>query len=278
MPSESRAETKAVRSTRGEGAGPWLVAALAAVAATFFMAPLAGLIGRSPLADAIELISDEGVLSALKLSLIVSLGALAASLLFGAPLAYVLAYSSFPGRRLLRSIVLVPMVLPPVVGGVALFAAFGRRGWLGPALEAMGLELPFTTAGAVVAASFVAMPFLVLALEAAFQSVDHRLEDAAATMGATRITILRTVTLPAIRPALGAGAALCWARALGEFGATITFAGNLEGTTQTMPLAIYTKLPVDPDGATVLSLILLGIALAIIVSLRGNLRAPRESP
>jgi molybdate transport system permease protein len=274
MDLEFPSEKARPRATRGEGVGPWLLGLLGAVAAAFFIAPIAGLVVRSPLADVPELMADPDVWSALRLSLIVSLGALATSLVLGAPLAYALAYSSFPGRRLVRSVVLVPMVLPPVVGGVALFAAFGRRGLLGPALGAMGVALPFTTAGAVVAAAFVAMPFLVLALEAAFRSVDHRLEDAAATLGATRLTILTTITFPAIRPALGAGAALCWARALGEFGATITFAGNLEGTTQTMPLAVYTKLPVDPGAATALSLVLLTVALAIVVGLRGNIRAP----
>lgn len=238
----------------------------------FFITPLTGLVLRSPVAHLPGILLQPGVLAALRLSLVVSLGALGVSLLFGVPLAWMLSQGPLTGGRVIRSLVLVPMVLPPVVGGVALFAAFGRRGLLGPALESMGLALPFSTAAAVVAAAFVAMPFLVVSVEAALNSVDRRLEDAAATMGASRMTILRTITLPAIRPALGAGAALCWARALGEFGATIMFAGNLEGVTQTIPLAVYTRLPIDPDGALALSLVLLAVALAVIVTLRGRVK------
>ncbi len=260
------------RRTSGEGPTPWILGALGLGGLAFFLAPLAGLVLRSPIARLPETLLQPGVLSALRLSLVISLGALGLSLILGLPLAWMLSRGPLAGGRVIRSLVLVPMVLPPVVGGVALFAAFGRRGFLGPALESVGLSLPFSTAGAVVAAAFVAMPFLVVSVEAALNSVDLRLEDAAATMGAGRMTILWTITLPAVRPALGGGAALCWARALGEFGATIMFAGNLEGVTQTIPLAVYTKLPVDPDAALALSLVLLAVALAVIVALRGRIR------
>lgn len=245
---------------------------LGGLGAAFFALPLLGLVARSPLLEMVTILGEPSVVSALRLSLIVSLQALAGALVAGVPLAWLLARSEFPAKRLIRGLVLTPLVLPPVVAGVALLAAFGRRGLLGPALAAAGIELPFSTAAAVLAAAFVAMPFLVLSVEAALASADRRLEDAAATMGATRLTILRTVTLPAVGSAVVAGAALCWARALGEFGATIMFAGNLEGTTQTLPLAVYTKLPVDPDQAVALSLVLLTVAIVVITALRGRLR------
>jgi molybdate transport system permease protein len=163
------------------------------------------------------------------------------------------------------------MVLPPVVGGVGLLAAFARFGLLGEVLAKLNITLPFTPAGAVVAATFVSSPFLIVVLEGGFASVDHRLEDAAATLGANRARILRTVTLPAMWPSISAGAALCWARALGEFGATITFNGNIEGRTQTLPLDVYQTLQTNFEGAITLSLLLLLVALLILISLRGNL-------
>ena len=260
------------RRTSKEGPARVILGGLGLLGLAFFLAPLAGLVLRSPLGRLPAILTQAGVLAALRLSLVVSFGALGLSMLLGLPLALLLARGPLAGRRVIRSFVLVPMVLPPVVGGVALFAAFGRRGLLGPALESAGVALPFSTAAAVVAAAFVAMPFLVVSAEAALNSVDRRLEDAAATMGASRMMILRTITFPAIKPALGAGAALCWARALGEFGATIMFAGNLEGVTQTVPLAVYTRLPVDPDGALALSLVLLAVALAVIATLRGRIQ------
>ena len=165
----------------------------------------------------------------------------------------------------------LPLVLPPVVGGVALLLAFGRRGLFGGLLASTtGISLPFTTTGAVLAATFVAMPFLVVTVEAGLRQADQRLEEAAATLGASRWTVYRRVTLPQIAPALAAGTALCWARALGEFGATITFAGNLPGRTQTMPLAVYLLLESDPAAAYALSLLLLAISVAVLVGLRGR--------
>jgi molybdate transport system permease protein len=210
--------------------------------------------------------------TALRLSLECSVAAVALSLLLGVPLAWMLARMRFPGQPLVRALVTLPMVLPPVVGGVALLLAFGRRGFVGEALERLtGVTLPFTTAGAVLAEAFVAMPFLVVAVEAGLRQVDRRYEEAAATLGAGPWTRFWRVTLPLVAPSLGAGAALCWARALGEFGATITFAGNFPGKTQTMPLAVYIALETNPDAAVALSLILLVVSLVVLVGLRHRL-------
>jgi molybdate transport system permease protein len=222
----------------------------------------------------VETIRTPQVTDALRVSLISSTGALIVCLVLGVPLAYVLARVEFPGRALVRSLVLVPMVLPPVVGGVALLLAFGPRGILGDELDTLGITLPFTTAATVVAASYVALPFLVLALEAGFESVDQRHEEVAATLGGSPWYVFRTVTLPIVRPALISGATLAWARALGEFGATITFAGSIAGVTQTMPLAVYQVLPINPDAALTLSIVLLVISTTIIVSLRSRWLTP----
>jgi molybdate transport system permease protein len=201
--------------------------------------------------------------------------ATAVCLLLGVPLAWVLARAEFPGRRLARALVTVPLVLPPVVGGVALLLVFGRRGLVGAWLDsAFGISLPFSTAGVVVAEAFVAMPFLVISVEGALRGADARYEEAAATLGATRWTAFRRVTLPLIAPGVAAGAVLCWARALGEFGATITFAGNFPGRTQTMPLAVYLALEQDLDAAIVLSLLLLTVSVAVLAGLRDKWIAP----
>ncbi|GAA3210029.1 hypothetical protein GCM10010468_27740 [Actinocorallia longicatena] len=190
-------------------------------------------------------------------------------LVFGVPLAWFLARVDFRGRRLVRALVTVPLVLPPVVGGVALLLVLGRNGLAGRWLDAaFGLTLPFTTAGVVLAEAFVAMPFLVISVEGALRAADPRYEEAAATLGASRWTVFRRVTLPMIMPGVVAGAVLCWARALGEFGATITFAGNFPGKTQTMPLAVYLALETDPDAAIVLSLVLLAVSVAVLALLR----------
>jgi molybdate transport system permease protein len=269
--------TTAARRRRGGGRGggrsrvPALLLVPAGLAVGFLAVPLVGLLARTPWAGLGAELATPRVLEALRLSLVCSLGALALSLLLGVPLAFVLARVEFPGRNLLRALTTLSMVLPPVVGGVALLLAFGRRGLLGRWLDqALGITLPFTTTGAILAEAFVAMPFLVITVEAGLRAMDRRYEDAAATLGAGRWTTLRRVTLPLIAPSLGAGAALCWARALGEFGATITFAGNLPGTTQTMPLAVYLALETDLEAAIALSLVLLAISLAVLVALRGR--------
>ena len=209
------------------------------------------------------------MLAALRLSLLTASLATVVCLLLGVPLAWMLARAEFPGRRLVGAVVTVQLVVPPVVGGVALLLVFGRRGLLGGWLdETFGISLPFTTAGVVVAEAFVAMPFLVIAVEGALRGADRRYEDAAATLGASRWTVFRRVTLPLVAPGISAGAVLCFARALGEFGATITFAGSFPGVTRTMPVEVYLALETDPQTAVVLSLVLLAVSVAVLVSLR----------
>ncbi|WP_327035837.1 ABC transporter permease [Micromonospora ureilytica] len=235
----------------------------------FLVLPLAGLLIRAPWTTLPERLTEPGALTALRLSVQTATLATALCLLLGVPLAWMLARVEFPGRRLVRALVTVPLVLPPVVGGVALLLVFGRRGLVGGWLDAtFGITLPFTTTGVVLAESFVAMPFLVIAVEGALRAADHRYEEAAATLGASRWTTFTHVTLPLVAPGLAAGAVLCWARALGEFGATITFAGNYPGRTQTMPLAVYLALETDVESAIVLSLVLLVVSVGILVALR----------
>ncbi|MEV6527532.1 ABC transporter permease [Longispora sp. NPDC051575] len=230
--------------------------------------PLVGLLVRAPWATLGPRLAEPTVLAALRLSLVTASIATVVSLLLGVPLAWLLARVEFPGRRLVRALVTLPLVLPPVVGGVALLLVFGRNGLLGGALESVGITLPFSTAGVVLAETFVAMPFLVIAVEGALRGADRRYEDAAATLGASRFTTFRRVTLPMIGPGIAAGAVLCWARALGEFGATITFAGNFPGRTQTMPLAVYLALETDPAAAITLSLLLLAVSVVLLALLR----------
>ncbi len=258
--------------TRNRSVGvPAAAVAVALLGALFFLIPLAGLVWRAPWSGLLDELGDSEVRQALRLSLVCSLCATALSLLVGVPLAWVLARGRFPGRRLLRALTTLPMVLPPVVGGVALLLAFGRRGLAGQWLDSwFGITLPFTTAGAILAETFVAMPFLVLTAEAGFRSADQRLEEAARTLGARPWTVFRRVTLPLVGPSLAAGAVLAWARALGEFGATITFAGNFPGETQTTPLKVYLLLESRPEAAIVLSLVLLAVSLAVLVGLRSR--------
>jgi molybdate transport system permease protein len=233
------------------------------------LVPLLALLVRAPWRGSRRLLADHDVLVALRLSLECATAATAVSLVLGVPLAWVLARVRLPGIALLRAMVTVPLVMPPVVGGVALLMALGRNGIVGRYLDSwFGITLPFSTAGVVVADTFVAMPFLVVTVEGALRSSDLGLEEAAATLGASRLTVFSRVTLPLIGPSLLAGSVLCWARALGEFGATITFAGNYPGTTQTMPLAVYNALETDPPAAVALSLILLVVAVAVLAALR----------
>ncbi|GIE83273.1 molybdate ABC transporter permease [Actinoplanes philippinensis] len=239
--------------------------------------PLAGLLARTPWSTLPARLAEPRVVEALRLSLLTSTLATVLCLVLGVPLAWMLARVSFPGRRLVRALITVPLVLPPVVGGIALLLALGRRGLAGQWLDAtFGITLPFTTAGVVIAESFVALPFLVIAVEGALRGADSRFEEAAATLGSTRWTTFTHVTLPLVAPGIAAGAVLCWARALGEFGATITFAGNYPGITQTMPLAVYQTMESgDLEGAVVLSLILLVVSVAILAGLRDRwLTAP----
>ena len=265
-------------SVRNEGL-PLPVLVLAIAALVFFALPFLGLLWKVPWGDAWSILTSHSSLTALRLSLWCSTWATLFSLLFGVPLAWLLARVEFPGRSAARALCTLSMVLPPVVAGVALFYALGRRGLVGQYLDRwFGITLPFTTAGVIVAQTFVAMPFLVLTVEAAFRQQDTRYEDAARTLGASRWYVFRRVTVPAIRPGLIAGAVLAWARALGEFGATITFAGNFPGRTQTMPLAIYIANEVKPDEAIVLSLVLIAVSFGVLVGLRDRFLGSGQAP
>jgi len=254
---------------------PWAIVFVAVIALTFLLIPLAGLLAATPWSRLFELLASDVTLQALRLSLITSVAATVIAAVLGVPLAWMLARVEFPGRAVVRALVLLPLVLPPVVGGTALLTALGRRGIIGAPLESLtGITLPFSTWGVIIAATFVAMPFFVLTVEGALRGMDRRFEDAAVTLGASRLMVLRRVTLPLIAPGLIAGALLAWARALGEFGATITFAGNFPGRTQTMPLAIYTLLETDRDAALALSVVLLAICVAVLLILRDQWLRP----
>ena len=251
------------------------VAGLAAVTVLFFLLPLSGLVFRAPWGSMTNVITSSTSLDALRLSLIASLATTVLALLFGFPLAWLLARGQFRGKALLRGLTTLPMVLPPVVGGIALLLAYGRKGMVGEPLNAaLGISLPFTLPGVIVAEAFVAMPFFVITLESGLRSMNTRLEDAARSLGAGRLTVFRRVTLPLIFPSLVAGAVLTWSRALGEFGATITFAGNLPGVTQTAPLAIYVSQSSDQlDEAIALSLVLVVVSLVVMIGTRDRSRA-----
>lgn len=267
--------SRGVTARRRTSSAPWPVVAGAALGGALFVLPLVGLVVRAPWDSGLTALASPAAIEALRLSLVCSLAATAVSIVLGLPLAWLLARVDFPARGLVRGLVTLPVVLPPVVGGVALLLAFGRRGIVGRWLEAaFGITLPFTVAGAVLAETFVAMPFFVLTIEGGLRSFDTRLEDAARTLGARPWTVFRRVTLPLLAPSLAAGAVLCWARALGEFGATITFAGNFPGRTQTLPLAVYTALETDPDTGILLSLVLLVVSLAVLVALRRRWLGP----
>jgi molybdate transport system permease protein len=249
----------------------------ALIAILFLLLPLAGLLIRAPWGRLGAALSGSDATQALTLSLWTATVSTAISMVIGVPLAWVLARTSFPGQRLLRALVTLPLVLPPVVGGVALLLAFSRTGIVGRYLDSwFGLTIPFSPLAVVMAETFVAMPFLIITVEGAFRSADQGFEEAAATLGARRMTVFRRITVPMIAPSLGAGAVLCWARALGEFGATITFAGSFPGQTETMPIAVYYALENDPDAAIALSLVLLVVSVAVLVCLRD--RWVRGSP
>jgi molybdate transport system permease protein len=268
MTREETAQLSRRRRRPGQGIpAPLLVPA--AVGVLFLVLPLIGLLVRAPWSAIGPALAEPEVGQALRLSLLSASLATVVSIVLGVPLAWVLARSHVRGRSVLRALVTVPLVLPPVVGGVALFLVLGRQGIIGGWLDdTFGITIPFTTAAVVIAETFVAMPFLVISVEGALRAADARFEDVAATLGADRWTTFRRVTLPMVAPGVAAGAVLCWARALGEFGATITFAGNFPGTTQTMPLAVYLALQRDPEAAIVLSLVLLAVSLATLLLLR----------
>lgn len=254
---------------RGAQRAPIVVLGLAVIALAFFVLPIAGLMVRVPWGRIAEVVSEPASREALWLSLITSVIAAGISLVLGLPLAWVLARSQIPGRRLIRAICTLSMVLPPVVAGVALLAALGRKGVVGSVLEEwFGVSLPFTTPAVVIAQVFVAMPFLVLTVESALRTADPVIEEAAQTLGASPWYLFSRVTIPAVRPAITAGVVLTWARALGEFGATITFAGNFPGTTRTLPISTYLALERDIDQALLMSVVLVAVSLAVLLSMR----------
>jgi molybdate transport system permease protein len=272
-PSRLTARERARRAARGgtPQSVPVPLLAPALIAVAFLVLPLIGLLIRAPWGHLGAALSGTDATQALVLSLWTATTATGISLVIGVPLAWVLARTTFPGQRLLRALVTLPLVLPPVVGGVALLLAFGRTGFVGRLLDSwFGLEIPFTPIAVVMAETFVAMPFLIITVEGALRSADQGFEEAAATLGARRMTVFRRVTVPMIAPSLGAGAVLCWARALGEFGATITFAGSFPGQTETMPIAVYYALEDDPDAAFALSLVLLLVSVVVLASLRDH--------
>ena len=248
----------------------------ALLGALFVVVPVAATVARVELMPGPDgsgglwaLLTSPAALDALGLSVRTALTATVACVVLGTPMALVLARTTFPGQRVARALVLLPLVLPPVVGGIALLHTFGRRGLIGRHLEVLGVEIAFTTTAVVLAQTFVALPFLVLSLEGALRSQDTRLEDVAATLGARPTTVLRRVTLPRVLPGLLSGAVLAFARALGEFGATITFAGALQGVTQTLPLEIYLQRSADPDTAVALSFLLVVVAVLITAAVHG---------
>ena len=252
------------RSAAGYAGVPRWVAALAVLGALFVLLPLAAMVTRVDWGRFVELVTSESSVSALLLSLRTSLAATALCIVLGVPMALVLARSRFRGQRVLRSLVLLPLVLPPVVGGIALLYTFGRRGLVGHTLDAFGISIAFSTTAVVLAQTFVALPFLVLSLEGALRTVGTRYEAVGATLGAGPTTVLKRITLPLVLPALVSGAVLSFARALGEFGATLTFAGSLQGTTRTLPLEIYLQRETSPETAVALSLVLVVVAVVVV--------------
>lgn len=236
----------------------------AGIGAAFVLLPLLAILARVPWADFPALITSDSSRAALGLSLRTSATSTVLCVLLGVPMAVVLARTRFRGQGLLRSLVLLPLVLPPVVGGIALLYTFGRRGLLGEHLEVLGLQVAFSTAAVVIAQTFVALPFLVVSLEGALRTAGQRYEVVAASLGARPTTVFRRITVPLVLPGLLSGTVLAFARALGEFGATITFAGSLEGVTRTLPLEIYLLRETDVDGAVALSLVLVVVAVAVI--------------
>jgi molybdate transport system permease protein len=248
---------------------PVLLGVPAAVALLVLLLPLVGLVVRAPWGDARTVLASRQALQALRLSLVTATLSTVIVVLLGVPLAWLLARPGLRSASLLRALITVPLVLPPVVGGVALFTVLGRSGLLGrPLYQLTGFAFPFTPYAVLLAQVFVALPFLVLSVEGALRASDRRFEEAAATLGARPVTVFRRVTLPLVGPGIAAGAVLAWARALGEFGATITFAGNFPGTTRTMPLQVYLALETDPDAALLLSVLLLAVSIAVLVLLR----------
>jgi molybdate transport system permease protein len=243
----------------------------AAVAVALVVAPLLGLLAGTEWAELPARLTDPVVRPALWLSLVTTVATVLVCLLLGTPLAWLLSRAEGRTATWLRAVLTVPVVLPPVVGGVALLLVYGRNGLVGGTLlEVFGVRIPFTPVAVVLAQVFVSLPFFVLAAEGSMRGIDRRVLDVAATLGASPARVLLRVALPLAAPGIASGAALAWARALGEFGATITFAGNFPGRTQTAPLAVYVALQEDPQTAVALSLALLAVSVLVLGLLRGR--------
>lgn len=262
------------RSTAGFNAIPRWIFVVAGVGALFILLPLLGMVAQVKWAQFLPLITSDSSRSALWLSLKTASASTMLCLIFGVPLALVLARTRFPGQRILRALILLPLVVPPVVGGLALLYTFGRQGLIGHSLSVFGIEIAFSTTAVVMAQAFVALPFLVLSLEGALRTAGQRYEGVAATLGARPWTVFRRVTLPLVLPGIVSGAVLAFARSLGEFGATLTFAGSLQGVTRTLPLEIYLQRETDPDAAVALSFLLIAVAVVVVAL---SYRAPKES-
>lgn len=252
------------RKAKSYLAVPWWVMLPALAGALFIALPVVGMVFRVDVGAFWALVSSESSVAALWLSLRTAAASTLLCVLLGTPLALLLARSQFRGQRLVRSLILLPLVLPPVVGGIALLSVYGRAGLLGHHVEVLGVSIAFSTTAVVIAQTFVSLPFLVVGLEGALRSVGTRYEALAATLGAGPGTVLRRITLPLVLPGLGSGAVLAFARSLGEFGATLTFAGSLQGVTRTLPLEIYLQREVDPDAAVALSLVLVMVAVVVV--------------
>jgi molybdate transport system permease protein len=266
-----RQSNSAARTRRTGERLPVLLGLPAILGLIFLVLPLLGLIIRAPWSDAGQVLTSAEAGSALWLSLVTATVSAVISLLLGVPLAWMLARPGLYGASILRALITIPLVLPPVVGGVALFTILGRSGLLGrPLYKLTGFAFPFTPYAVVLAQVFVALPYLVLSVEGALRAADRRYEDAAATLGARPLTVFRRVTLPLVGPGIAAGTVLAWARALGEFGATITFAGSFPGSTRTMPLEVYRALETDPGAALLLSVLLLAVSIVVLVLLHNR--------
>lgn len=248
----------------GSSGVPRWVLAVAGVGALFVVVPLLAIVLRVDWTQFGALITSESSRAALLLSLQTSTASTLLCVVFGVPMAFALARTSFRGQRVIRALVLLPLVLPPVVGGIALLYTFGRQGLLGESLQVLGIDIAFSTTAVVLAQTFVALPFLVLSLEGALRTAGTRYEAVAATLGARPTTVLRRVSLPLVLPGIVSGAVLSFARALGEFGATLTFAGSLQGVTRTLPLEIYLQRETDADAAVALSLVLVAVAVIVV--------------
>lgn len=270
----SRGQRRRYRDAAGLGT-PAVVIPPAVLAILVLALPTIGLLVRTPWTSLGAVYRDHHIWTATRLSLESSLEATAVCLVLGVPLAWVLARYRMPGMAVLRAIVTIPLVLPPVIGGVALFDAIGRHGMFGRPIHAvLGFDVPFSYPSIVVAQTFVSMPFLVITVEGAFRIADRGVEEAAATLGASRTRIFTQVTLPLVVPAILAGMVLCWARALGEFGATLLLGGNTVGRTQTLPTAVLQVFQTDPSAAPALSLPLIVVALLVLGALRDKWLRP----